>query len=368
MKAELIPHWDYTNASLFDETNNRQGISTQDTYTQELMDKWNQVQYVLSPTLVVVGLVGNLFSFLTVSRHQFRKLTTRRILCVLAVSDSLLLCTNPFNQNFMLDLWGQDVRALSTFGCKLFFVLYRLGKISASWFIVLITIERFLAVIYPLKVKTWMTKRVVLVSIVAVYVMSLAVAASWSFSTGIKDGVCIPDLADEDSLAMHKAFVIFGACMYSIVPIVIMVILTPPVIVRIIKSHRRRKKLAQTSLERSTRETSKASVMLIAITLEYIILVTPITIVLISTFWTNTPIFGSTDPRHVVLQALALILEQLNNSINFFVYILCSQQFRKRFRDLVCCRKPVRQMTIRSRSPSSTTLQHQRFSIQSTQV
>jgi len=354
--------WNETNDSVSRDTYFKQGTHTENALAEKYMEKWKQVQYVVCPSLVVIGLIGNICAIITVSQPQFRKLTTRRILCALALSDTLLLCTNPFNQSFMKDVWNQDVRALSTAGCKVFFMAYRIGKISGSWFIALVTIERFLAVMFPLKVKTLITRKTICISIAIVYIVATAVAGGWTFSSGIKDGICVPDLVETENLYIHKIFVIFGACIYSIVPICIMLILTPPVVVKIIRSHRRRKAIVHSSLERSTRETSKASIMLIAITLEYIILVTPITLVLILTIWTDRPIFGSKNPDEVVFQAVALIFEQLNHSMNFFVYVLCSQQFRQGFKDLICCRKPTRRgnSTIRL-SPSSSSSQNQRI-------
>lgn len=345
-----------TSASLFEVTR------TDTEVVNELHKTLSQVQYIVCPTLVVIGLIGNVCTILTVSRPQFRKLTTRRILCALAVSDSLMLFINPFNQEFMIDLWEQDVRALSTFGCKLFFVMYRAGKFSGSWCIVLVTVERFVAVLFPLKVRYLMSQRAVIISICIVYLVSFTVAISWTFSTGITNGICSPDLVTADTAKAHKAFVVLGAFVYSIGPVIIMLTLVPPIVYRLIKSHRRRRKMSQNSFERSIRDTSKVSIMLIAITLEYIILVTPITLVLIITLWNNKPIFGNSNPDNVILQSLALIFEQLNHSINFFVYVLCSRQFRKRFVDMICCRKNSRTDRFRATVRLSQMIQENRDS------
>lgn len=328
-----------TTRSTEEETNASQQFDVDEQYIAKLMETLITIEYIVCPTLVVIGLVGNTLTILTVSHSQFRRVATRYVLCALAISDSLLLCTNPFNQSFMMNIWDRDVRALSEAGCKFFFVMYRTGKLSASWCIVLIAVERFCAIMFPLKVKCIISKRKILVSLAAAYAVVLTLSAIWSFSTGIEGGICRPDLVDESNERFHKSFVIVGACVYSIIPISILLILTPPVVVKLIKSHRERKKTVRGKIERSARVTSKVSIMLIAVTLEYAILVTPITVFLVCTYWTAQPIFGSSNPDRIVLQALALICEQLNHSINFFVYVLCSSQFRHRCRDMLLCRK-----------------------------
>lgn len=318
------------------------GTCDEDDYITKLINTTNQIQYFACPTLVVLGLLGNVCTILTVSQSQFRHMTSRHILCSLAVSDSLLLCTNPFNQHFMKDLWHQDVRALSTFGCKLFFAMYRVGKISASWFIVLVAVERFLAVIFPLRAKAVLQKKTVFISIATVYIIVFSVAGVWSFSTGIVDNVCIPDMVTAGTQQFHSLLVLIGACLYSLVPMTILLTLTPPIVIKLLRNHRQRLRMHHSAILRSARETSRISIMLIGIATAYIIWVTPITIVLIITFWTKKPIFGSDNSSMIILQTVALTFEQLNHSCNFFIYILCSFQFRRKFCLMIGCKSVVR--------------------------
>jgi hypothetical protein len=51
------------------------------------------------------------------------------------------------------------IRAISSFGCKLSFWIFRTGKMMSSWFVVCICVERFVAVLFPFKVKILFMKR-----------------------------------------------------------------------------------------------------------------------------------------------------------------------------------------------------------------
>ena len=320
-----------------------------------LRNRMNQIQYFICPSLFFIGLTGNICTLLTVSRSQFRHLTSRYILCALAVSDSLLLCTNPFNQNFMKDLWNRDIRVLSTFGCKLYFVMYRVGKMSASWFIVLVAVERFLAVMFPLKAKLVLQKKTIAASIAVVYIFMVSFSSIWTFSTRIVNGICRPDSVTIDNRKLHKSFVIIGAGLYSLIPILLLLTMTPPIIVKLLRRHQQRRQMLHSAISQSARETSRITIMLIGIVIAYIIWVTPITVVLIMTFWNNQPIFGASNYGMVVFQTVALTFEQLNHSSNFFIYVMCSRQFRKRFLIMVGCGSLVRKDTIHASSSSVTT-------------
>ncbi|XP_060553633.1 neuromedin-U receptor 2-like [Ruditapes philippinarum] len=302
----------------------------------QIQQKMNTAQYFVCPTLFVVGIVGNICTVLTVSRAQFHQMTSRFILYALAVSDSLLLFTNPFNQQFMTKLWMLDVRALSKTGCKFFFVMYRTGKMSSSWFIVLVAVERFVAIMFPLKAKQFLTKTTVCTAVFIIYSVMISVSGIWTFSTDIVNETCMSDVTSPNTKSLHKSFVIVGAMCYSIIPIIILLILTPLIIVKLCRSQYHRKVLQHNNIDRSAKDTSRVTVMLIGIVITYIVCVTPISLVLILTFWTNEPFFSSKKIEYIILAGVAMSFEQLNHSSNFFVYILCCRQFRQRFVRMVC--------------------------------
>ncbi|XP_045173287.2 neuromedin-U receptor 2-like [Mercenaria mercenaria] len=312
------------------------------TTAEMIQEKMDTVQYVVCPTLLVFGILGNLSTILTVSHVQFHQMTSKFILYALAISDSLLLLTNPFNQHFMQEIWGRDVRALSSGGCKLFFVMYRTGKISSSWFIVLVAVERFIAIKFPLRVKRFLTKKTVCVAIATIYVMTFTLSGIWTFSTDVENQICRADLSTPNNLRLHKAFVITGAACYSIAPIVILMTLTPLIILNLYRSHRLRRDLRHSKIGRSAKNTSRVTIMLIGVVITYIICVTPITLLLILTFWTNEPIFDSQKTEYIIFSGVASSFEQMNHSSNFFVYIMCGRQFRERFFNMIrCSRKKI---------------------------
>ena len=313
---------------------------TNDTRTDigELRGYIDRIESVVCPVLFTIGVAGNACILMTVLHERFRKMTSRFILCALAVSDTLLLSTNPFNQNFMISFFGQDIRALSPVTCKLFFIVYRVAKISSSWFIVMLAGERFIAVLWPLKVRSILRKRNTYIMIESIYIVVLMFSGMWSITTNVDSRlICRPDVVTPQTLHFHKVAVVVGACLFSIVPFSILLCLTPLTIFTIVYKHRIRARIQHRNRAKmmAKRATSRISLMLISVVVTYLILAAPITVVLIITVWTGQPIFGSSDRNMIMLQAVGLSLEELNHACNFVIYILLSTQFRNQFLQII---------------------------------
>ncbi|XP_050409643.1 growth hormone secretagogue receptor type 1-like, partial [Patella vulgata] len=117
------------------------------------------IGYLAIPVFLVIGLSGNTLTIIVMLSQQFRKMSFSVILVALALSDTTLIIMLPFNKGFVREILGVDIRALSSAGCKLFFFMFRSAKMTSSWFVVFLCLEKFVAVWFPLKIKFICTKR-----------------------------------------------------------------------------------------------------------------------------------------------------------------------------------------------------------------
>ena len=115
--------------------------------------------YVTVPVLLVIGLLGNLMSIVVLTRREFSNMTMRIIIIALAISDTILIIMHPHNKPYVRSFLGADVRSHDLTSCKVFYWFFRTAKMTSSWLIVLISMERFVAVWFPLKAKFINTKR-----------------------------------------------------------------------------------------------------------------------------------------------------------------------------------------------------------------
>ena len=313
--------------------------------------------YVITPLFLIIGLIGNAITIVTMSSKEFSHLTSRYILIALALSDTTLLLTQPFNKLFVRKMIGYDVRALSDFGCKAFFHIFKTGKMTSSWLIVILCFERFVAVVFPFKTRAIITKKNILGLIVLDYIFIVTYNAVWTFSSIVVDGTCKPDVTYPETKQKYRDFLLAGSSFYSLIPMAIMAVLTPIIVVRLVQQRNKRQKMAgsknNTATEKANTDAVRISAMLIGVVVAYVVFILPITVVHNLAFWRNVSAFDTNTMQFFILREVAQILEQLNYSTNFMLYVLCSERFRKKAMDLLCLNKMV--VLLREKSTKTTT-------------
>ncbi|EDW34793.1 GL12712 [Drosophila persimilis] len=111
-------------------------------------------QYYI-PILCCTGSIGNILSVFVFFKTKLRKLSSSFYLAALAVSDTCFL-GGLFAQwlNFLnVDIYNKN------YFCQFFTFFSYLASFCSVWFVVAFTVERFIAVIYPLKRQTMCTVR-----------------------------------------------------------------------------------------------------------------------------------------------------------------------------------------------------------------
>ena len=298
-------------------------------------DVWAYIGFVTVPLLFVVGIVGNIFTVIIMRDEEFKKNVTSYILIALALSDLIVNFMYPFNKQFVRTLIGRDIRALSTFGCHFFFSLWRTVKMSTSWLVVLISVERFIAVVYPFKAVKWIVKSRVLLAISTIYVILGIYNSYWSSVTDrIVGPYCLPNTRPAEALQLSYILILLGNVVYSPIPCVILFITTSIIVHALRRSHAKRKHLTSEQVQQQD-NTSRITGMLLGVCIAFLILVTPITIGHLLSIFAGINILFSTDPSVTIYRELAQLMEQTNHSINFFLYVVSSSEFRRVLWDLL---------------------------------
>ncbi|XP_023416158.1 C-C chemokine receptor type 3 isoform X2 [Cavia porcellus] len=92
----------------------------------------------------IVGLLGNITVIVVLTKYQKLKIMTNIYLLNLAISDLLFLFTLPFWTYYVH--WNKWV--FGHFMCKIISGLYYVGLFSEIFFIILLTIDRYLAIVH----------------------------------------------------------------------------------------------------------------------------------------------------------------------------------------------------------------------------
>lgn len=108
-----------------------------------------------TPTIMLTGSIGNILSVLVFFKTKLRKLSSSYYLAALGVSDTCFLLIT-----FMHWLNFADVSIYNTnVFCQSFTYFSGVCSFLSVWFVVAFTVERFIAVLYPLKRQTMCTVR-----------------------------------------------------------------------------------------------------------------------------------------------------------------------------------------------------------------
>ncbi|XP_071768499.1 growth hormone secretagogue receptor a [Centroberyx gerrardi] len=133
--------------------------------------------------LFLVGVVGNVMTILVVSKYRDMRTTTNLYLCSMAVSDLLIfLCMPPD----LYRMWRYRPWRFGDALCKLFQFVSESCTYSTILSITALSVERYLAICFPLRAKALVTKRRVRALILVLWVVSLLSAGPVFVMVGVE--------------------------------------------------------------------------------------------------------------------------------------------------------------------------------------
>ena len=108
------------------------------------------VEFVTFPFIFILGSVCNTLIFLVMRRKRMRQQSTYFYMAVLAIADEMVLI-NGCLQFWLFLYTGQVITIMSNVLCKLNTLTFYASLHFSVWMVVIMTIERFVAVALPLQ-------------------------------------------------------------------------------------------------------------------------------------------------------------------------------------------------------------------------
>ena len=299
------------------------------------LSSWITITSVaIVPLLLVVGIIGNTFTVIVMRSKRYRASPTGVYLTALALSDLIFITAYPFAKSTTRVLFGEDVRAISNVGCKLYFWVFRLTKWCSAWFVATIGCERFFVVWLPLRAKLISNKRVAVITVTCVVTIGAVYEGVRTFNTYIVNEICMPNNEPPELKQLATAFMISTTIIYTIIPKVLLLCATPLTVFKLIHQRQKRREMTHNT---GSDETVRITVMLLSVTITYIILVTPISVAHLVMYFQGNSIFLVKDTGFIIFREIAQLLEQLNFVINFFLYVVSNTSFRQKIGTLLKC-------------------------------
>lgn len=301
--------------------------------------------YVL-PVIIIVGTIGNILSFIIWMKRRLRRTSTFFYLAMLAVSDTVFLIISGLKT--WVRIWSYvELLHVSIISCKVItFIVHSSLHISA-WLIVAVTIERFLAVWFPLRANgmcSFRRVKIVTMSIVVVFLL-LNSHFFWTAELVSTDNPESPDQLEctTNTTKVCVYFPWFNIIIFSVIPSVLVLILNLLIIFCLLK-HRETLKCAMTKNDQHMQSIHRRlAVILLTISFVWIFTTVPTTLTFIIK---RTDKDMESRAQAILLRVLSYILLYINHAINFFLYCMTGRLFRLELKRLFCSKAQQKHLQI----------------------
>ncbi|XP_025081517.1 probable G-protein coupled receptor 139 isoform X2 [Pomacea canaliculata] len=293
--------------------------------------------------VAAVGFPGNLLSLFTILK--MKPFTSPSIyVAALAISDNLCLIA----KTFLLQLTKEDVN-VGPAGCKTLYYMGNVFSIFSNWILVLMTVERFLAIRFPLKIGALCTRRRSMMTLVLLFVCVMALNIIYPVAAKDQingnDWICI--FGKEFDQLMEKVWYWVDAFFYSIIPSILLSILNTLIILGIRRAtviHRAltedggSRKTASGQAAEKVRQQRQITIMLFVLCVVFVVLTLPNSVFFVYQRYWDYSVSTYETAKYLFVKQIIFLLSDMPHAINFFVYFISTKKFRDRFLDTICCR------------------------------
>lgn len=290
-------------------------------------------------TEIVVGIVTNLLTLIVML--GLTHLPICNYMAALALAD-LSVLLGPCLLRWLLTI-NVDPRIFNVIACRLLnFLSYWSFSLSA-WILVAMTIDRYIAISYPLRALRLSTPRRarIVVGVLAIIMVLVnfhfLIILDVETQPGMPDKMCVG--YDQFRHFLEVVWPWFDATVYSFLPFSFLIVFN----FLIIRSHRR--SIVATSTMKGSKSGEiqlnmnytyrKITITLVVVAFSFVIMTAPKVILHIirPTVFNFKPVPNRTDfkilAQYTLAASLVNVLMYGNHSINFFLYVLTGRKFRE---------------------------------------
>ncbi|XP_076004170.1 somatostatin-like receptor F_48D10.1 [Genypterus blacodes] len=313
----LFPSYMYAHFSNFSSNVSTQSVPFQGSSTL--------VTAVISLTVFLVGLIGNTLAIYVVLRYAKMKTVTNIYILNLAVADELYIIGLPFvtTQN-VLSYWP-----FGSFLCRVVMTADSMNQFTSIFCLTVMSIDRYLAVVHPIRSTKWRHPRVAKVVSAAVWAMSFVVVLPVVIFSDIQDTFNSCNMIwPEPNDVWSTAFILYTATLGFFGPLLIICLCYLLIIIKVKSSGVR---AGFTKRRRSERKVTR---MVVVIVVVFVLCWLPFFIINM----VNLVVIIPESSVTAGIYFFAVILSYVNSCANPLLYGFLSDNFKQSFRKVLCVR------------------------------
>ena len=290
------------------------------------------VNIYIFPVILVIGTIGNVLSIVVFLRKSLRATSMSIYLICLAIMDNVVLFLHTFDV-LLVELNVLIIHKYNA-ACKTLAFLQYVTVHIEVWIIVIVTLERTAAILFPMKCKIWFTKLRSCMYLLGNVIILMCVNAHFFWTIGIvpeitnlRNNVTLISFSCLYSEPKYKHYLqviwpVIDIIISSILPSIILLIGNSIICHQLYKSYVLRHQAANTQDQSHLTHTY---VIMVAIVIVCIVTTLPRTMWALFTDYL-VPFDYETDLQ--ITYGL-MCLHSLNYALNFFLYCISGGQFRK---------------------------------------
>ena len=330
----------YSNSSEYPEM----GLTTTEAVTEKRFTEFTEykvAEFINDYYLYLicgVGIPGNIACIFTLVFMRPVMSSTIYMLCLAAVDTVAIVLKMVY-----LQLTAHEIQ-LGASGCQMMFLFGTVSQQLSNWILVAMTLERFIAIWFPFKVKTFCNKRNSSTSLIVMFVFFVLANLQFVFTFDeVSDPFVKFDCRPKQEHAKFVQYVWYwiDGALYAFVPIILIIVFNGLIIYAVRKSGRDQRDLTNRAINMSEKliQQRQVTVMLLTISLVFVILILPNCIFfIVKTYWSWRETMHGIAQYYLVYQTV-FVLSDLNHAVNFYLYTLSGRKFRQKFAQIICCRK-----------------------------
>jgi hypothetical protein len=300
---------------------------------------------------MILGTFGNASAFIVFARGDFSGSSTGFLFRVLACVDllNIYISVLPKLVGTLLDQNVYNMHVLLCKGVK--FATYDFAATSA-WVLVVITLERAIAIYRPFHAKEICSLTVVRSASVAVIVFLGGLYGHMIWGYVLSDGACVP--REGYSQFVEDIFMSVDMAVFSIAPFSIMIISNILIGIKLLQHDKQR----SSSTSKNVQHSRSVTKMLLILNSMFFMTTSPLMLLMVF----KPDLMYLPDLQERAQYWLVLIvfetLNYANNALNFYMYCLSGSHFRERFIQTfrqICCRSSRDESNASSHTSNSAT-------------
>ena len=300
------------------------------------IDRFDIVFAVLYGVVILIGIFGNSMVIAVVWKTRAMHTATNYLLVNLAASDILVLLWCPSTYNFAVAGFIPKGK-LGDYLCRFFigdpvdFLCLGVTLFTLS----VLAIERYQALVTPLRSKYVLTKNTVIYAIAMTWIVSLAISIPDFVFTRIDPtyGHCVSPLSAEGN-SLKEIYVAVAISLYILLPFFVITFCYFQILRGMFITHTICAGPANANFEKR-----KLAILIIAVTVAFYMFFLPFGIFMLHMAFSNQE--QSREEQSVELRIVVKVLTFLivaNSSLNPILYAFQSENYRTGFKNVFCLR------------------------------